>query len=372
MNKLMDTNPETTQVPPTFWKALVAEDDKPIAGIDLTRARAIDVSRDTYLEAQARGLSLSELLESNEYDPSPLNSPLDAFERQLAASGVQVSGKSPHSVELFFRKAPALVPEFVAREIRKGMAMRSMYNGLTASSSAVASNRYSPLYIDVSSNDTRLSLRPLGEGAEIPQVVVTEQQNTITVPDYGVALKTSYKTLRHKTTAQFKVLLWYIGFRLQEDKVAMLADVLINGDGNANAASVVTTDVSGTLDYDDLVKFWAEFMPFEMNTVICSKTKLRELLNLGEFKDPLAGFKFQSTGEMVSPLGAKLVRCDNVADDLLIGFDSRFAAEEVIAQPLMVEFDKIIEQKFEEAVISESVAFAKVIPAATLVLDDNF
>jgi hypothetical protein len=192
------------------------------------------------------------------------------------------------------------------------------------------------------------------------------------VPDYGVALKTSYKTLRHKTTAQFKVLLWYIGFRLQEDKIALLADVLINGDGNSNAATVITTDSSGTLDYDDLVKFWAEFMPFEMNCAICSKGKLRMLLALEEFKDPLSGFKFQSTGEMVSPLGAKLVRCDNVADDLLIGFDSRFAAEEVIAQPLMVEFDKIVEQKFEEAVISESVAFAKVISDATLVLDDNF
>jgi len=41
----------------------------------------------------------------------------------------------------------------------------------------------------------------------------------------------------------------------------------------------------------------------------------------------------------------------------------------VITQPLTVEYDKIIEQKFEEAVISESVAYAKVIPDAVKVLD---
>jgi hypothetical protein len=35
----------------------------------------------------------------------------------------------------------------------------------------------------------------------------------------------------------------------------------------------------------------------------------------------------------------------------------------------MVEYDKVIQQKLEEAVISESVAYAKVIKDASLVLD---
>lgn len=360
------------QIPEPFWSLSKAEASKRLTGVDLTQASKIKITRDTYLEAQARGVSLSELLETYDYDPSPQGAPLDAFERQLAASGIRVDGRSPDTVETFYRTAPALMPEFVMREIRKGMALRPEYNRLTSSRTVIGANRYSPLYIDVTPTEGKLSLRPLGEGADIPQITVTEQKSTITVPDYGVALKASYKTLRHRTTAQFKVLLWYIGFRLQADKVALLADVVVNGDGNDNAATVVNTDVSGTLDYDDLVKFWAEFAPFELNTLICHKNKIREILTLTEFKDPLAGFKFQSTGELVSPLGSRLVRCDEVADDLLLGLDSRFAVEEVVSQPLMVEFDKIIEQKFEEAVISEAVAFAKVIKEASLVLDDTF
>jgi hypothetical protein len=35
----------------------------------------------------------------------------------------------------------------------------------------------------------------------------------------------------------------------------------------------------------------------------------------------------------------------------------------------MFEFDKIIEQKFEEAVISESIGYARIIPEAAMVLD---
>lgn len=360
------------QIPESLWNLAAGDTPAKVAGIDLTRAAGIKITRETYQEAQTRGLSLTQLLETDEYDPSPAHCPLDAFERQLAAAGVRVNGKSPDTVELFFRQAPTLLPEFVMREIRRGMEMRPMFNQLTAAQTVIGSNRYSPLYIAIAPTDTRLSLRPLGEGAEIPQVAVGEQKHTITVPDYGVALKTSYKTLRHKTTAQFKVLLWYIGFRLQSDKVALLADVVINGDGNANPATVINTDVTAALDYDDLIKFWSEFSPFELNTIICHKTKMRQLLNMAEFKDPQSGFKFHATGELVSPLGAKLVRCDEVATDLLVGLDSRFAVEEVISQPLMVEFDKIIEQKFEEAVISESVAFAKVIKEASLVLDDSF
>lgn len=367
---------ECKQIPEAFWnfsQPLSQPRGESSRGqLDLTRAAQIKVSRDTYLEAQARGLSLSDLLETPEYDPSPSNSPLDAFERQLAAAGIRMEGRAPDTVEMFFRQAPTLVPEFVVREIRRGMAMRSMYNDLTAAQTVVGANRYSPLYVNLESADKRLSLRPIGEGAEIPQVVVTEQRNTITIPDYGVALKASYKTLRHKTTTQFRVLLWYIGFRLQEDKVALLTDVLINGDGNNNPAEIIQVDATGVLDYDDLVKFWAEFSPFELNTIICHKTKVRQLLTLEEFKDPSAGFKFQSTGDVVFPLGAKLVRCDEVPENYLLGFDRRFAVEEVISQPLMVEFDKIIEQKFEEAVISESVAFAKVIKEASLVLDDTY
>lgn len=345
---------------------------KPRTSVDLSRARQIAVERDLYLEAQARSMTLSELLEDDRFDPSEPGSPVDAFERQLMLKGIRTGGSRPSTVELFYRNAAMLLPEFIMREIRRGMKMRSDYDKLVASTSDISTNRYTPIYIDSSATDENLSLRPLGEGAEAPQIVVTEQKNTVTVPDYGVALKASYKALRHRTTAQFKVILWYIGFKLQDDKVAMIADVILNGDGNENAATVINTDSSGTVDYDDLVKFYLEFFPYRMNTIICHKTMIRNLLNLQEYKDPTIGFNFQTDGELVSPLGAKIVRCDDISADLIVGIDNRFAVEEVRSQPVMVEFDKIIEQKFEEAVISESLAYARIIPEAALVLDSVF
>jgi len=338
------------------------------ARVDLTRTAAVEVSRDLYLEAESRGLTLSELLEADEYDPSPNGCPLDAFERQLALAGVQLGGKQPTTVEQFFQKASGLMPEFILREIKRGQAMRPELGRLIANSTTVSTNRYTPFFIDTS-DQAKFSLRPIGEGAEVPQILVTEQNHAVNVHDYGLALKSSYKALRYRSTSQFRVLLWYIGFRMQTDKIGLLVNTVINGDGNDNPAGVINSASSGTLDYDDLISLWAAFAPFEMNTLVCHVNTLKTILTLEEFKDPLAGYRFQKTGELFSPLGAALVRSDHAPADYVIGLDARFAVEEVITQPLLVEFDKIIDQRFEEAVISESVTYAKVIPDASVILD---
>lgn len=351
----------------------LAEHEKPLSGnVDLSKAKEITVTKDSYLEAQSQGMSLSELLETEGYDPSEPNSPLDAFERQLAAQGIKVSGKNAVTVELFYQGAPALLPEFMMREIKRGQKMRPELSKLLASSNSIANSRYTPFFVNVTPTDRKLSLRPVGDLAHIPTIEVSEQLHTLTIPDYGVTLKTSYKALRSRTTTQFKVLLWFIGFRLQADKMALVVDTILNGDGNDNPAEVINTDTSGSLVYSDLVSLYNEFFPFEMNIVLCHKDMIKTVLNMDEFKDPMAGFKFQRTGELVSPLGSTLIRCDDVPSDLIIGLDDRFAIEEVVSQPLMVEYDKVIEQKLEKAVISESVAYAKVIKDASRVLDTQW
>jgi hypothetical protein len=347
------------------------EIDSAAGSVDLSHAAALTIDKDLYLEAESRGMTLSELLESDEYDPTPPNSPLDAFERQLVLAGIRLGGKSPTTVEQFYQQAPALLPEFMLREIRRGQSMRPELGLLIANSTTVASNTYTPFFIDTD-DKARFSLRPIGEGAEVPQLLVTEQNHPVNVRDYGLALKASYKALRYRTTSQFRVLLWYIGFRIQTDKIGLLVDCLINGDGNSNAASIIESAATGSLVYEDLITLWSSFTPFSMNTIICGVNELKSILTLDEFKDPMAGYRFQNSGEMFSPLGATLVRSDEVTSGYVIGLDNRFAIEEVITQPLTIEYDKVIDQRFEEAVISESVTFAKVLKEAAVILNTQY
>jgi len=84
--------------------------------VDFSRTSEINVNKDIYLEAEAKGMTLSELLETAEYDPSPAGSPLDAFERQLALAGIRLGGKNPTLVDQFYQtKIPPWLISFTRR-----------------------------------------------------------------------------------------------------------------------------------------------------------------------------------------------------------------------------------------------------------------
>ena len=65
-------------------------------------------------------------------------------------------------------------------------------------------------------------------------------------------------------------------------------EVLPNGDGNEDAADVLTIGTSpmagtkGTLAYDQLVELWAQFDPYELNTsLICPSVMVQMLETAG-------------------------------------------------------------------------------------------
>ena len=111
---------------------LATEPTERSGSVDFTRAKDIEVSKEMYLEAESRGMTLSELLETPEYDLSEPGAALDSFERQLALAGIRIGGRKPSTVEAFFQSAPAMMPEFIMREIRRGMAMRPELDSLVA------------------------------------------------------------------------------------------------------------------------------------------------------------------------------------------------------------------------------------------------
>ena len=117
------------------------DDTWPPGAVDLNRAADLHITRDHYLEAESRGLSLSELLETDAYDPTPSGSPLDAFERQLAVHGIRTGRARSSTVELFYSQAPALLPEFMRREIQRGQSMRPEIARLVASTSSVSDRK---------------------------------------------------------------------------------------------------------------------------------------------------------------------------------------------------------------------------------------
>ena len=231
---------------------------------------------------------------------------------------------------------------------------------------------YRSIY-SVPSEDEK-SLKRVEEGAALPQTSVRTQSNLVKLHKRGRMLVASYEAIRFQRLDLFSITLRQIGSHIARMHLEDAINVIINGDGNDNAAkafSVGTPPIggqSGTLSYEALLDFWAQFDPYTMNTILVPNAVMLDMLKMEEFQNPLTGLNFQGTGTLASPLGATLLRTSAMPEGKLIGLDRNYALEMVSAGEVMVEYDKLIDRQVERAAITSISGFAKLYADAGKVL----
>ena len=321
---------------------------------------------------QEGGRSFTQVLErldpSEQYKGTRLEG-LDAFQRQLKRFDIKVKGAGSDVVEKFFRTADSAVlfPEYIARSVRQGLEEGDILPHITAAVTRFDGMDYRSIASEAGGEEKEL--RTVEEGASIPATTIKVQANLVRLHKRGRMLVASYEAVRYQKLDLFSVTLRQIGAHIARMHLADAVDVLMNGDGNDNAAEADAVETSGTLTYDDLVDFWAKFDPYEMNALLVSGDVMVKLLKLAEFQNPLTGLNFQGTGKLTTPLGAALLRTSVLPDGTAIGLDKRFALEMVQGSDVMVEYDKLIDRQLERAAITTVSGFAKIFQDASRVLE---
>ena len=291
---------------------------------------------------------------------------LDAFQRQLKRFDIKVKGPGSDCVEKFFRTADSAVlfPEYVSRCVRQGMEQNDVLSQVTAAVTHTEGMDYRSVMVAPNGD----GMEAVSEGGEMPVTAISLQANLIKLKKRGRMLMGTYEAIRFQKLDVFSITLRQIGASIGRSFLEDAVDVLINGDGNDNAAEVMNVATSGTLTYDDLVKFWAKFAPYQMNTLLVSDDVMLQLLKLPEFQNPLVGMNFQGTGKLVTPMGATLLRCSALPTGAIIGLDKNYALEMVEGGGVVVEHDKLIDRQLEYATVSAISGFAKVFKDAARVL----
>ena len=298
---------------------------------------------------------------------------LDAFSRQLKRYDIRVSGRGSDCVEKFFQtsNSAALFPEYVSRAVFQGMERADILPNLVATVTDIEGMDYRSIVSAPSEDDK--SLKVVSEGAYIPQTTVKTRENLVKLHKRGRMLVASYEALRFQRLDLFTVTLNQIGAYIARAQLKDAIDVLLNGDGNNNAAQVYTvgtapiSGAAGTLSYDALVDFWSQFDPYTMNTILVGDAAAK-LLKLDEMQDAMAGLTFQGTGKMITPMGATMLRSSAVPSNTIIGLDKHYALEMVKGSDVLVEYDKLIDRQLERAAITSISGFAKIFQDASKVL----
>ncbi|HIR84448.1 MAG TPA: phage major capsid protein [Candidatus Galloscillospira excrementavium] len=327
---------------------------------------------------QEAGRSFTQVLEhcdpSEQYRGTPLEG-LDAYQRQLKRFDIRVRGAGSDPVEKFFRtsESAVLFPEYIARSVRQGMEEDDLLPAITATVTQVEGMDYRSIASEP--DQDQKELKRVEEGAEIPQTQIKTKANLVQLHKRGRMLVASYEAVRYQKLDLFSVTLRQIGAHISRMHLEDAIDVLLNGDGNENPAesfTVGTKPIGGegsTFDYSTLVDFWAQFAPYEMNTLLVPGDVLVSLLKMSEFRDPMAGLDFQGSGRLITPLGAQLLRTSALASGTLIGLDRNYALEMVKSGEVTVEYDKLIDRQLERAAITSISGFAKIYEDAAKVLE---
>ena len=311
--------------------------------------------------------ALSEHDPDSNYKGTPLEG-LDAYQRQLKRFDIKVNGAGCDTVEKFFQTSDSAVlfPEFVARAVRQGMEKANILDSLVA----VKTNINSLDYRSISSVPTEdeKELKTVMEGAFIPETNIRTKENLVTLRKRGRSLTGSYEALKYQRLNVFAVTLSQIGAYISRSLMKDAVDVLINGDGNNNAAPVINAQTAGTLTYADLIALWNSFDPYNMDTLAVSPDMMAAILNMSEFRDAAAGLSFHGTGKALTPFGSALVKSSAIASGKILGIDSGAALEFVTAGGVMTEYDKLIDRQLSRAVISCTAGFAKIADGGCRVL----
>ena len=323
------------------------------------------------------GMNFTQVLESLDPSENYRGTALentDAFQRQLKRFGIKVKGAGSSPVEKFFRNmdSAVLFPEYIARTVRQGMEENDILPAITATTTVIDAMDYRSIYAE--SDEDGFGMKAVAEGAQIPATHVKTKDHLINLTKRGRMLVASYEAVRFQKLDLFSVMLRQIGSYIQKMQLADAIDVLVGGDGNGNAATIYQvgsapiSGEAGKLNYDQLVEFWGQFDPYTMNGMICNAAMMTKLLKVPELQNPLTGLNFQGTGELNTPLGAKLHRTGCMEDGMIIGLDSRYALELVRAGDVLVEYDKLIDRQLERAAITSICGFGKICDGAVNVL----
>lgn len=211
-----------------------------------------------------------------------------------------------------------------------------------------------------------------GEGASGTEVVIRADKHPITLTKYKSRALASYEAIRLQRLPIFERGLMRVGqqFMVQITDAGM--DVAVSGDGTTiapgnGAAPIYDAKAHGAPNYLDIINLDTTFpqgYEVEEGIWVAAVAPLMNILNMPEFKDPLAGWHYQNDGAYPTPVGKEMYRWDSSGKvsgwlaTSCMQVKTGIALVKYTEGGLLVETDRIIDGQWEQAVTSTWTGFA--------------
>jgi hypothetical protein len=319
--------------------------------VDAVKARLVDHLGYSPSTLQSSGLVLQNNLDRLAYQFTGLSMAMDELGirgSQTVENAFFASNNGP-GVPLF--------PVFLASQIIAGQMAGSLVPFLCAAEIPINSM----VQEKITSTDTTATrqMGRVGEGDLIPKTTISRSEGTITLGKYARELDFTYESIKFMHLDIISLHLQRMGRQMGIDETDDLIETALAGDGNASTAvSFLTAITVNTLTYDELVRLFLAFpIGYQMRHAVINDTLLRTLLNMAEFKDPMAGFRFTREGVLPGPMGASWHRWTSTGSttfgaDRILAVDDRLALACYTNGDLLEESDQLIDRQIARRTMS--------------------
>jgi len=372
-------------------------------------AADVPLTAELYREANELGMTFWQYLEV--INPSKDTDKLDAFERQLQASGIivktdPVAGIYSSPGEYFFQSdrpgSAVLFPVLLQKTALWAKMNRvTDINKLVATTRTIAgTSAYQTVAIDDSAivgEDGKGRSFRVDQRGNFPRVKVSWSDKTNAVTKHGVQLDWTYEFVRRASIEVMQTIVARIMLQDQAEVVEDAISVAINGDSTSPAAQVMkfccnnttpganeilisgATSAAGVLPYEGYLKFIGGMKPYApnvicgtLNTIVTMVTMARPNMDPAELISRLQDSRTQGTANLIENVfpNVEMLVADSMPDNKLLALDTAFALERVIELNSDIqEAEKAISNQTEKMVLSIADTVSKLFPAACKVLD---
>lgn len=262
---------------------------------------------------------------------------LDAFSRQLKRYDIEISGSRSDTVEKFFMtsNSAVLFPEYVRRCVQTGIDENNAVQDLVANTIDIDGFAYRSVYAT--------------QYEEVPSLLgISSYDNLIPIQKHGRRLSASYESLRFQRISTLTSILQQIGCYITRCQYYAALELFSS------------SHHIGSRCADDILSSFSVRLGsaggYRLTTLICTPSEFESLK-----KDANITIEFHD-GFYCGDI--KIINHMNQLDSRIVGIDNRYALEMIKCGPIHMDYEKLIDKRFENVEICQHSGFSILCPDA--------
>jgi hypothetical protein len=294
-----------------------------------------------------------------------------AFDEIMQHFGLNVMGAASSKLSKAFdySDSSVLMGEYISQVVASSLIRTSLVSELVSTIERTNASDFRRIFLEDTGDN--LELAEVSKDQELPELIIHWGDRSMRLHKYGRYLTANFDDVENVTFNALNIALNKIGMQIGVAETSEAIRIAVLGDGNDNAATTISPDVSGTLDSGEVIAISTALEnPYTATHVIGQKAQMQKYFEaVVGINNPATTLKDVSLN-LPKPIDwNKATANTGLQSDYLLIQDSRYHLGGVATMAVMVESERLVRKQIKGTGIWFRSAFYKLDTAAGKVMN---